>query len=575
MSRLAVLGLAAAAACSSAPGPRAAGGEPGAGPAEGAPMLGALPAPRAVSTERFAGVIVCDRCHTAGATAMRDARGRDISPVAEVGVSMMGLAARDPYYLAALAREIAANPGAKAQIEETCLRCHAPVGAAEAGGALTLGDLVAGAGDAAALGREGVGCAGCHALDPDGLGQERTLSRPVLREDRISFGALEAPLADAMIAMARTRPAHGPHVSESRLCASCHTVLVRRLDERGAPVGDEIVEQATYLEWRNSAFQDEARPAGARAMTCQGCHMPATEDELGRGAPIATAFSTRPPDAPVRERYRRHTLRGGNAYLLERLAANAAWLDAGVTAEELAGAAVATRELLRSAARLEIAGGRDALAVTVVNETGHKLPTGYPSRRMWLHVVALDDRGEAVFESGRFDPRSGALLDRAGRRLDGPDAILPHRTAIGAGPAARGGARVDAAIDPEDVPIVWEAVPVDPRGKRTHLLLGTAGFAKDNRILPAGWRADHPDAARTRAIGVEGDPDFAPGRDTVTFRLPAAARTVHAQLLYQPIPPETIESYDPADGPEAARFRQITAAPPLPHLLARATHTLR
>lgn len=523
-----------------------------------APMLAPLPAPRAVDTERFAGVIVCDRCHTAGKTAMRDGRGRDISPVAEVSTSMMGLAARDPYYLAALAREIAANPGARAAIEAICIRCHAPVGMAEARGALTLGDLLAGPGDAAALGREGTGCAGCHALDPEGLGEERTLGRPALREDRISFGALEAPLAEAMVAMANTRPERGPHISESRLCASCHTVLVRRLDARGAPIGDEIPEQTTYLEWRNSEFQDEVAPAGARATTCQGCHMPGTEDELGRGAPIATAFSTRPPDAPVRARYRRHALRGGNAYLLRRLAANADWLNAGIGAAQLAAAASATEEFLQRSARIELAGGREALAVTVVNETGHKLPTGYPSRRMWLHVVAIDDRGATVFESGRFDARAGTLLDAAGRRLDGPGAILPHRTAI---------------ASPDHV-IVWEAVPVDARGQRTHLLLGTAAIVKDNRILPAGWRADHPDAGRTRAIGVEGDPDFAPGRDTVTFRLPASARTVRAQLLYQPIPPETIESYDPRDGPEAARFLHITAEPPSPHLLARATHRL-
>lgn len=554
MSRLAVLGLAAA--CSSAPGQRAPGAEP---VPPMPPALAALPAPRAVNTERFAGVLVCDRCHTAGQVAMRDSRGRDISPVAEVRASMMGLAARDPYYLAALEREVAANPGAASAIEAICLRCHAPVGATEARGALTLGDLVAGEGDAAALGREGIGCAGCHALDPDGLGEERTLGRPALREDRISFGALPAPLAEAMVVMSNTRPVGAPHVSQSRLCASCHTVLVRRLDERGAPIGEELAEQATYLEWRNSEFQDEVAPAGARATTCQGCHMPATEDELGRGAPIATAISTRPPDAPVREGYRRHALRGGNAYLLERLAANAAWLNAGASAAELAGAASATLEFLQRSARLEIAGGREALAVTVVNETGHKLPTGYPSRRMWLHVVAVDDRGAAVFESGRFDERSGALLDGAGRRLDGPGAILAHRT----------------SIDSADHPIVWEAVPVDARGRRTHLLLGTAAFAKDNRILPAGWRADHPDAGRTRAIGTGGDPDFAPGRDTVTFRLPAAARTVRVQLLYQPIPPETIESYEPRDGAAAARFRRIAAEPPRPHLLARATYALR
>ncbi len=542
--------LLAAAACSSPPARNAPRAEP---------MLAALPAPRAVDTPRFAGVIVCDRCHTAGKVAMRDGRGRDISPVAEVRVSMMGLAARDPYYLAALAREIAANPGARKEIEAICTRCHAPVGAAEAGGALALGDLLAGAGDAAALGREGVGCAGCHALDPGGLGEERTLSRPTLREDRVAFGTLAEPLVEAMMVMSRTRPERGAHVSQSRLCASCHTVLVRRLDERGAPVGDEIPEQTTYLEWRNSELQDETAPIGPRATTCQGCHMPATEDELGRGAPIATAFATRPPTSPVRERYRRHALRGGNAYLLERLAANAAWLSAGVTAEQLTGAAAATREFLRRSARLEIAGGREALAVTVVNETGHKLPTGYPSRRMWLHVVALDGRGAAVFESGRFDPRSGALLGGAGQLLDGPGAILPHETAIAS----------------PDRPIVWEAVPVDARGHRTHLLLGTAAIAKDNRILPAGWRADHPDARRTRAIGVDGDPDFAPGRDTVTFRLPASARTVSVQLLYQPIPPETIESYAPGDGAEAARFRQIASEPPVPEPLARATFALR
>ena len=527
-------------------------------------MLAALPAPRAVSTEWFAGVVVCDRCHTAGKVAMRDARGRDISPVAEVQVSMMGLAARDPYYLAALEREIAANSGARREIEAICLRCHAPVGMAEARGALTLADVTAGAGDAAALAREGVGCAGCHALEPAGLGEEQTLSRPALREDRISFGALEAPLADAMLAMATTRPVRGAHVSESRLCASCHTVLVRRLDERGAPVGDEIAEQATYLEWRNSDFSDETAPvgprapAGPRAMTCQGCHMPVTEDELGRGAPIVTAFSTRPPDAPARAGYRRHALRGGNAYLLGRLAANAVWLGAGVGSAGLAEAARATEVFLSRAARLQLAASRGTLAVTVYNETGHKLPTGYPTRRMWLHVVAEDARGAVVFESGAFDPRTGALVNVAGRRIDEPGAILPHTVA----PSPY-------------LPIVWEAVPVDARGRRTHLQLGTAGFAKDNRILPAGWRADHPDAPRTRPIGIGGDGSFVPGSDTVSLELPDTARAVRVELLYQSIPPETIESYERRDGPAAARFLQIASEPPRPHVLARASLALQ
>ena len=39
----------------------------------------------------------------------------------------------------------------------------------------------------------------------------------------------------------------------------------------------------------------------------------------------------------------------------------------------------------------------------VMNETGHKLPTGYPDgRRMWLHVRAFDEQRTVVFESGRY-----------------------------------------------------------------------------------------------------------------------------------------------------------------------------
>jgi hypothetical protein len=121
---------------------------------------------------------------------------------------------------------------------------------------------------------------------------------------------------------------------------------------------------------------------------------------------------------------------------------------------------------------------------------------------------------------------------------------------------------------------VWDAVPVDAQGTRTHLLLGTAKVVKDTRLLPIGWKPDHPDAARTRPIGVT-DPDFVAGQDSIEIDLPLDTKTVTLELLYQPIPPETIDSYKPTDSREAARFLDIVKVPPQPVVLATKQVTLQ
>ncbi len=57
---------------------------------------------------------------------------------------------------------------------------------------------------------------------------------------------------------------------------------------------------------------------------------------------------------------------------------------------------------------VDVRNGRLDAAISVENLGGHKLPTAYPSRRVWLHVTVRDRNGKAVFESGALNP-NGAI----------------------------------------------------------------------------------------------------------------------------------------------------------------------
>src|SRR4029077_14956780 len=102
----------------------------------------------------------------------------------------------------------------------------------------------------------------------------------------------------------------------------------------------------------------------------------------------------------------RHGFVGGNAFMLRMLNRYRAELAAGTLPGELDEAVrQAVRNLQTASAavtleRGEIDRGRLNVDVLVRNLTGHKLPTGYPSRRAWLHVTIRDRAGRALFESG-------------------------------------------------------------------------------------------------------------------------------------------------------------------------------
>ena len=185
-------------------------------------------------------------------------------------------------------------------------------------------------------------------------------------------------------------------------------------------------------------------------------------------------------------------------------------------------------ESLRSALSLRASAAVERrklrVAVELRNRTGHKLPTGFPSRRLWLHVQVVSADGSRIFESGGWD-ESGNIL-RAGGSFE------PHRSRI---------TRPDQAM-------VYQAVMVDTAGVATTSLLRAASYLKDNRIPPSGFNpAADP---RLASVGTSGGAGFRPGEHRLEYEIALSGRAdpvrVHVEAVYQSIDPAYLPAADSA-----------------------------
>lgn len=505
--------------------------------------LAALPAPAPVETERFRDSDACAQCHLVpdGATALHDAAGRNVSPVLLWRSSMMALAARDPYYLAVWQEERTRAPDRAGEIDALCSRCHAPAGSeelADASGHLSFDELTSGTTPAAALGRGGVTCTLCHQIGAANLGDDRSFSGGFrVGYQRQLFGRYLNPMTSPMQLIVNYTPAAGAHIAESSSCATCHTVIVP------SPTGGEIVEQATFLEWRSSKYPQQGQ-------TCQSCHVPTVDES---GAPITVlAVAGTPQNLGARAPFGRHVFVGGNSYVLRLLADGAAWANPGVAPEELIASAARDEAHLATAAKVAlVAHDTASFTVRVTNLTGHKLPTGYPARRLWLHV-RVEVGGSVVFESGAYDER-GSIVGGTGMPLP----AQPHRDEIASADEAQ----------------IWEARLLGVDGVPTHRALDARRYDKDDRILPAGFAPSGLDKTRTAPQGPELDATFVAGSDDVTYRPPggvAAGARVVVELLFQATSPELVDAVEAGGTPAGSRFVDLARARPIiPVVVAR------
>lgn len=251
----------------------------------------------------------------------------DLSPFAEWSASPMGLAGRDPIFLAQLESEVnrakmsdgptGCNTNSTCVsdcIENLCLHCHGMMGQWQSridnGGnlpetcrelyrvvpqnlptipdALQNNDLftreylnawpdpnnpdptVQARAKYGGLARDGISCAVCHHVTETKLGNQSTFTGNFnldtdLHLENIVFGPYSINVETRpMQNSLGIKPVQGDQIRDSAMCGSCHAIYLPVIDDGSITYK---FEQTTYLEWLNSEF------AGEDAISCQACHM--------------------------------------------------------------------------------------------------------------------------------------------------------------------------------------------------------------------------------------------------------------------------------------------------------------
>jgi hypothetical protein len=494
-----------------------------------APRHGTPPALFQVSERCFA-------CHNG----MKSAAGEQLSIGLEWGSSLMANSARDPYWQASVRREIIDHPEARAEIENECAMCHMPMTTYSAREGGTLGQVFAHLPidrrkSSSDLAQDGVSCSVCHQITAENLGTLASfnggfrINAPSATAVHPEYGPFDVT-GGRMHAMRSSsggfQPDTGAQIRSPDLCGSCHTLITEARGAGGKVIG-ALHEQMPYQEWLHSDYR------GSR--TCQSCHMP----EVGEQAPISSILGV------DRQGARHHVFVAGDFFMLSMLARYADQLGVVAPPENLSEAAARTVSYLGSnAASLRISNaalrsGRIEADIEVSNLGGHKLPTAFPSRRAWLHVIVRDGTDRVLFESGALD--SDGAIQGNDNDAD-PSKFEPHYREI---------------RDPGQVEI-YESILRDGAGNVTTGLLAATGYLKDNRLLPAGFDKSTapPEIAVVGAAAADGG--FGAGGHRIRYSIDpgqsAGPFHVDVELEYQPIGYRWAHNLDPYGTAETRRF---------------------
>jgi hypothetical protein len=470
----------------------------------------------------------CNVCHG----------GYDLNtePVFNWTGSMMAQAARDPLYEACMtiSNQDVAFSG------DLCIRCHSPEGwlggrsTPTDGSALTASDI------------EGIHCDFCHRLvrlseigvNPYPLDQFYTDNTYPADQKYLNTitsipsspgngsyivdtdNSKRGPFTDAG---AKHKLFYSPYHSQSAMCGTCHDVsnpvYSRNSDgtysanpfDQPAPsynTYDLFPVERTYSEWLMSDYNTSSGVYAPQfggnkqyVSTCQDCHL---RDISGVAANKTSAVFRN--DLPY------HDMTGGNTFaplLIKTLfpSINKAALDSGINR---------ARYMLKNAASLELNVntnlGNLTANVKVTNETGHKLPSGYPEgRRIWINLVAYDISGSVLYESGHYDFENAVL------EID--DDIKVYEIKPG----------IDETI---------ASLTGTESGPGFHFVLNNIIFS-DNRIPPRGFTNANFQSIQSPPVAYS----YEDGQywDETVYILPETTISVKATLFYQAVSKEYID----------------------------------
>lgn len=461
----------------------------------------------------FAGSGTCLTCHNNQV----NSQGESISIIADWRSTMMANSARDPFWRAKVSHETMVNPDHKEELENVCTRCHAPTGNENAH---FLGQenysIDAMVDDPLAL--DGVQCTVCHQITDESMGNYSGTFE--IGTEHTIWGPYENPFINPMIMEVGYTPANGNQIIDSRLCASCHTLITNSVDNNGIPTGNEFVEQAVYHEWLNSSYSINNE-------SCQSCHVPRIDDPV--------KISTRPPWLEPRTPFGLHHFSGANTFMLNMLKENRDELELTANDVQFDSSIDRNNRMLREKTiNLDISILNRTLdsvfiEVSLQNIAGHKIPSGYPSRRVSVELI-VSDNNDTIFHSGKYNSQGYVLGENTG--------FEPH---------------YDIITSEEQVQI-YELVMGDINYNVTTVLERANFPLKDNRLPPTGFTTNHLSYDTVKIVGLAlEDPNFntldgtqGTGIDVVRFNVPTMGIVedleITANIYYQTVNPLWLEN---------------------------------